>query len=222
MADNEDSSFATTLSISVKAMNDTPGPSGLVSTLLLFGILPRIPVRPTALPKQTKRMELMHSAKMKMMAILSQAGLQTALNSAVPTAADNQFRVGDEVLMYREKPVNKWIGPYIVVDKNEKFLTLNTGDRHIRSASDRVKAFKLPPGPSTSDRDSTLLLDSSFPDLSKIIHDIIYDPITMEELDQPVRSARNNLKIHTPMEDSFAYTPEDRNVHLTDILDRWD
>lgn len=34
------------LSLAVNAIKDTAGPSGLVPTLLVFGIMPRIPVRP--------------------------------------------------------------------------------------------------------------------------------------------------------------------------------
>lgn len=43
------------LSIAVYGMNCTAGPNGLSPILLVFGIVPRLPIRPAALPKQQER-----------------------------------------------------------------------------------------------------------------------------------------------------------------------
>lgn len=49
--------------------------------------------------------------------------------------------MGDKVLMYREQPVGKWLGPYLVQNKDNKMMTLDTGDRLIRASIDKVKPY---------------------------------------------------------------------------------
>jgi transposase InsO family protein len=44
------------LKITVKVMNDTIGESGLVPSLLVFGVVPRFPMLSTDLPNQKERM----------------------------------------------------------------------------------------------------------------------------------------------------------------------
>lgn len=51
------------LSFSIKAMNDTAGPSGLVVSLLLYGVYPRIPDYTSALPNQAERFEAMSTSR---------------------------------------------------------------------------------------------------------------------------------------------------------------
>lgn len=45
-----------TLATAVKANNDSSGPDGSVPTLLLFGIMLRLPIRPSSLPDNAARM----------------------------------------------------------------------------------------------------------------------------------------------------------------------
>ena len=58
---NLDKSY--TLSLSVMAMNDTAGYHGLVPTLLVFGVMPRIPITPVDLPNQMVGMRAMARAR---------------------------------------------------------------------------------------------------------------------------------------------------------------
>lgn len=51
------------LAYSVKAMNDTAGPNGLVPSPLLFGVHPRMPDTSMTLPTQQKRFEAMELAR---------------------------------------------------------------------------------------------------------------------------------------------------------------
>lgn len=117
----------------VKAVKDTAGPSGLVPTLLLFGILPLIGVVPKDLPEHKDRMKAMHTACNEMAIIYQQHRLNTALRCSITSAAA-EYKIGDEVLMYREKPIGKWIGPYVIGHKVDKMLSLDTGDRLIRAS----------------------------------------------------------------------------------------
>ena len=45
------------LSLSVKSMNETAGQNGLCPVLLVFGVLPRMPLSRMYLPKQRDRMK---------------------------------------------------------------------------------------------------------------------------------------------------------------------
>lgn len=54
---------AAALSTAVPAMNQTTSPRGLVPTLLVFGIVPRMPVAPMSLPAQRERMQAIVAAR---------------------------------------------------------------------------------------------------------------------------------------------------------------
>jgi len=56
-------------------------------TLLVFGLLPRIPVRPANLPEQGNRMEAMHKARDEMAQLISIRRTNQALRANVPAAA---------------------------------------------------------------------------------------------------------------------------------------
>lgn len=127
------------LQLAIKAVNDTAGPSGLVPTLLVFGVHPRIPLLAKELPDNAARMKALHEARKEMVTLSHQSKLRTASRSQVPVAADREYLMGEEVLMFREKPVGKWVGPYLICKKDGKMLTLDTGDRLIRASVDRVK-----------------------------------------------------------------------------------
>lgn len=119
------------LQLAFKSIKDTAGPSGLVPTLLVFGVLPRIPLMPKDLPDHNRRMRALAEAYKEMTRISHRARLSTALRSNVPAAADMSYEIGDEVLMYRENPVAKWTGLYVVRNVRGKMLTLDSGDRNI-------------------------------------------------------------------------------------------
>lgn len=76
------------LQLAAKASNDTAGPSGLVPTLLVFDVLPRIPLVPRHLPGHTSRMKALNEACKEMTRISHMARLKTAPRSNVPAAAD--------------------------------------------------------------------------------------------------------------------------------------
>jgi hypothetical protein len=48
------------LALSVKAMNDCVGPEGLVPSLLVFGVMPRLPDLPRQIPSQIGRFKCLY------------------------------------------------------------------------------------------------------------------------------------------------------------------
>lgn len=60
----------------------------------------------------------------------------------VPAEADAVFSLGDDFLMYRQKPIGKWIVHYMVREVHGKSLNLDIGDWQIRASVDKVKNLK--------------------------------------------------------------------------------
>lgn len=102
-----------TLSISIKICNDTSRINGLTPTLLVFGIIHRMPIKTEKLPLQRERMRSIKGEREKMTRMTSLDRIKTVLARNFPSAANSDLIKGMEVLMYREKPVCKWIVPYV-------------------------------------------------------------------------------------------------------------
>ena len=134
-----DKNFALTLS--VKAMNDTAGPDGLVPTLLVFGAMPRIPLVPVALPGQVERMKAMEDARAEMSKIMAKSRLRRALKSKVSPATDADISIGEEVLVYKEKPINEWLGPGKVLSIDKKSLKVDLDGNVSTLSIDKVKKY---------------------------------------------------------------------------------
>lgn len=66
------------------------------------------------LPIQVERTKAMKVACNEMTKILSNQKIGTALTRDVPGTTDNRFSIGDEVLMFGEELIAKWVGLYIV------------------------------------------------------------------------------------------------------------
>lgn len=146
-ADSSDIPDEYALALAVKAANDTAGPHGLSPTLLVFGVTPRLPLRPQNLPDNHQRMRALRTAKSEMARLISRARLETALSRRVPAAADVDIQIGDEVLWFRDKPVGRWTGPFIVTGRRGQLLQIDDGDRTTTASIDRVKPYhtRLPP-----------------------------------------------------------------------------
>ena len=132
------------LKLAVKAMNDTAGSNGLVPTLLVFGVMPRIPLRKRHLPGMVDRMKAMDAARSEVSKLIARDRLKKAVKSNVPAAADKVIQVGEQVLVYKEKPINQWIGPFHVRDVNAKtvFVDMNGGTSQL--SIDKVKVYVKP------------------------------------------------------------------------------
>lgn len=132
------------LTLAVKAMNDSAGPHGLVPTLLVFGVMPRIPIAPADLPEQVARMKAMISARSEMTAVMAKSKLSTVLRSNIPAAALSDITIGSEVLVYREKPENKWVGPYRVLTIDGKVVHVDANGTSMQLSIDKVKRYSQP------------------------------------------------------------------------------
>lgn len=91
------------LQVAVKALNDTADPTGLVPTVLLFGVFPLMQVRPKDLPAQGGHLKAMF----KIFRLSHKSKLQRALLRNVLAASDLFLPVGYEYLTYRENPIGK-------------------------------------------------------------------------------------------------------------------
>lgn len=81
----------------------------------MFGVLPELPTDICDYPEQRKRMNAMHIARNEMIKVTARQRSATALRSNVPSATGHHIAIGLDVLLYSERPVNEWLGPYKAV-----------------------------------------------------------------------------------------------------------
>lgn len=112
------------LRMATAAMNQTAGPRGLVPTLLVFGVIPRMPVTPLPLPDKRDRVQAMATACKEMTAQMARVWVRSALAARVPAAADRDVQPGTQVLVYWEPPVDQWKGPFTTVATKDKLVWL--------------------------------------------------------------------------------------------------
>jgi hypothetical protein len=98
-------------SLSFKAVNDFTGPAGLVSSLLVFGIVSRLPLCNQCLPNQCERMTALASARSEMETIVAGLRIDRAKSSKIPPGVHRNFAAGEMVSVYRER-VDEGTGPY--------------------------------------------------------------------------------------------------------------
>ena len=126
-------------------MNDTAGPKGLVPSLLVFGVMPRTLLAGfDQLPGQVQRMRTMQAARKEMSKEISQNRLTTALKSNVRASAHYDIVIGSEVFVYKEPPLNKWIGPFRVLDMKGKAVFVENKGRTTQLSVDKVKVYRRP------------------------------------------------------------------------------
>lgn len=75
-------------------MNQTAGPQGLIPTLLVFGIVPRLPIAPLPLPAQHDRMQAITTSRSDMLSLIAKARVATALATPPPAAAGRDIAPG--------------------------------------------------------------------------------------------------------------------------------
>lgn len=103
--------------MSFKALNDNMWPEGLLVSALVFGEYPFTRVfgeplvrRPTSRAHPVPATE----AQRKMEYEMNKMRTRRALCHRVPRAADVTFEVGDQVLVWRERPIADQIGEWTV------------------------------------------------------------------------------------------------------------
>lgn len=132
------------LAMAVAAVNQTAGPGGLTPTLLVFGVIPRMPIAPLKLPSHQARSAALLTARKEMVAQVARTRVRTALSAPVPAVADRDVRPGTEVLVYREPPVNAWQGPYTVIVQTDKTVSVAADGQLKTFGIEKVKAYRTP------------------------------------------------------------------------------
>lgn len=64
------------------------------------------------------------------------------LKRNVPTAADADIRIMDKVLIYSERPVIKWFGPYTVQDVRDKSVFSEVYGRTTQLEIDKLRLYR--------------------------------------------------------------------------------
>lgn len=116
------------LTICVKAMNDSVGPHGLVPSLLVFGVMPRMPGLATKeFPRQRERLMAARTACAEREKIVSRLQVQRGIKSLPPAAADHKFLPGDYAYVYREG-LKHYTGPHLIASVEQKCARLHLGE----------------------------------------------------------------------------------------------
>lgn len=88
------------VSIAVKVCKDTADADGLSSSLLVFGVILRLPLSPRELPTQTERTKAIKAAREEISRLAALDRIKRALTKRVPAAVDEVLVECCEVLMY--------------------------------------------------------------------------------------------------------------------------
>lgn len=78
----------TILKLAIKACNDTAGPHDLAPALLVFCVVPRMPIHPDDLPAKMESMNAMYIVRQRMTKTVAKNRLKTAVNRQAPGKAD--------------------------------------------------------------------------------------------------------------------------------------
>lgn len=79
-------------------MNDTNGGKGLITSLVVFGIIPRFAFISSDTHSQKERMLALSKEQMEMNSAISERRILDAVTGSIPTATDFIFGIGQEVL----------------------------------------------------------------------------------------------------------------------------
>jgi hypothetical protein len=121
------------LQAAVYAINSTASPEGLVPSLLVFGILPKLPSIPGQCFPNRERMRINEVARKEYEVIVAKQRIHLGLNKKPPPASDHVYAVGDSVYVFRER-LKSWTGPHVVASVDDKDIAVyreeKSGPRH--------------------------------------------------------------------------------------------
>lgn len=103
MIDHPKTNKHLTLALSVKEMNDTLGPNGVVPSSLVFGEHPRVFTKSETMTKRPTLYERAHiaiEARQEMEKHMAQIRIKCALHHAVQSASKETYKHNDEVLLW--------------------------------------------------------------------------------------------------------------------------
>jgi hypothetical protein len=150
------------LQMAVKAVNDTAGPDGYVSTLLVFGAYPRIaeysPPAPTvaqcaaAVKKAMTKVQRLHTIRQVNNALNTRNGPSSTLVHCLPLNSD--------VLIWREGGTgypSKWKGPYKLISIDGETCTIDLPSRPTKFRSTVIKPYYKDNNPEQQDKEQLAL-----------------------------------------------------------------
>jgi Reverse transcriptase (RNA-dependent DNA polymerase) len=122
------------LAATVQAINSTAGPEGLIPSLLVFGLIPRLPSPSiTPLLTQQQRFKMISSARAEYQLILARLRIRLGLHTRPPEASSAIYQPGDSCYVYRER-LQMWTGPHVIASVDGKDVAVHigesTGPRH--------------------------------------------------------------------------------------------
>lgn len=130
------------LAISFKTMNDTASLHSLVVSFLLFTCMKRIVITPLDLPSKIERMKSIALARRNMSQIMAKERMAKALRMNAPASVNEEVSIESEVLLYRKKPENKWVGPYLVLDMKDKSMCIDDKVSTVQESIEKGKFTK--------------------------------------------------------------------------------
>eukprot|EP00170_Pyropia_yezoensis_P002014 contig_8608_g2018 len=120
-----------------------------------------------------ERSKALVEAGTNMVRHVARARLSTALRRNVPKASDNEIHPCMRVLVYREKPIDEWQGPYTVHGHDGKHAWLDINDRLKLFSIDKIKEY-LPPLEAGAVAAAVATVDPpSEPDMGSVVDAII-------------------------------------------------
>ncbi len=163
------------LSLAVHAVNNTGEPDGLIPTLLVFAMIPQIPLgNIDHLPQnQRDRFAAMASARKKMETIIAAQRFKLAQKSRSKPVDVFSIPPGADVLVYRDKS-NLWEEPFTLHSyDNYKTAYVKIKDSVKLFSITSVKQFLTEPAESEPEENATPL---STVDRPEILHDPVFAP----------------------------------------------
>lgn len=101
------------LALANQPMNYTFGPEGMVASLLIIGVVPRMPSVHSMVTEKRRRMEAIAMAQVEMEAITSDLRVRTGLRKRTTVSKASNILPGMQVLIYTERE-RKWVGPTLL------------------------------------------------------------------------------------------------------------
>lgn len=91
------------LRYTIKALNDTLGPEGLIPSMMVFGTVPTFTSIEGGQKTQKERMKVIWTAKAKMERMTADLRIKTALKAKIPPATQFDFIPRQTVRVFRER-----------------------------------------------------------------------------------------------------------------------
>jgi hypothetical protein len=113
------------LQMAVKAINDLAGPDGIVPTLLVFGVYPRLTEIDPPSPLVTKRAEAICVASKEVRRLYAERRVKDALamRNSPDTKKTLDLPLQLDVRVWREK--EEWTGPYKLIATEGETCIIN-------------------------------------------------------------------------------------------------